>query len=309
MSHTENNRSELLNKEFCFGGNRFFVLEEMLKLGLNVTNIFAIRGSYLEQELLTRHIPFTYIAGKKELIEQLQHTSFDYFISNGLPYILPLAQLRAGNSKQFINIHPSHLPDLRGINSVTGSILFGRDAGATCHYMNDDIDDGDIIEQVRIPYTNDLDAGILYQLSFEAEKEVFLKSIEKNFKRKKTQSLTLDCIYYSTKEEDKIIDFAQTALENYRQVKAFNVRSKGAYILLENEQLIVNNAELITNPYLLEKNKNRQINEVIYAYENILLIRKGMCCLKLIMRELLPERIKNYLLQNRMALAGVNKLA
>ena len=45
--------------------------------------------------------------------------------------------------KKYVNIHPSFLPDLRGIDPVLGSILFKRDAGATCHIMSEKIDAGD----------------------------------------------------------------------------------------------------------------------------------------------------------------------
>ena len=70
---------------------------------------------------------------------------------------------------------------MRGIDPVLGSILFKRDAGATCHIMSEKIDAGDIISQLKIPYSNDLDASLLYQLSFIAEKKVFHMALQKNF--------------------------------------------------------------------------------------------------------------------------------
>lgn len=52
-------------------------------------------------------------------------------------------------------------------------LLFDRSCGATCHIMDDNIDTGDIISRVKIPTTPDIEAGILYQLCFKAEVEVF----------------------------------------------------------------------------------------------------------------------------------------
>ena len=74
------------------------------------------------------------------------------------------------------------MPDLRGKSPINGAILYERKAGVTCHYMNDNIDDGDIISQIPIDYSEDLDAGLLYQLSFSAEGDVFEMAYKNSFK-------------------------------------------------------------------------------------------------------------------------------
>ena len=160
------------NKKFVFAGNRFYVLEQMLLRELNLVHILAVRGSYLQRVLEQKGVEFTVVESKGQLIETIEATDFDYFVANGCPYILPITQLSTGE-KKFVNVHPSALPDLRGADPVPGALLHERDAGATCHVMDDGIDTGGIIARVVIPNTPDLECGLLYQLSFLAEAEVF----------------------------------------------------------------------------------------------------------------------------------------
>ena len=282
----------ILSKKYCFAGNRFFVLGEMLNAGLDVVRIFAVKGSFLERELTTKGLKYEVIENKKWLVEQLMSTPFHYFVSNGLPIILPITKLSEGNDKKFINIHPSYLPDLRGIDPVPGSLLYGRSSGATCHYMNDAIDGGDIIAQVEIPYTTDMDCGLLYQLSFTAEKEAFRIALRKNFDHASPQTLKGNEIYYNLREEDKILDFTKDAAHLLRQINAFNTRSQGAYFTFQNEKIVVREATIVTNTYLMGNVAHLNDNEVAMIYEGKILLKKQDCCIKLKPENTLPAQLK-----------------
>lgn len=282
----------IFNNKYCFAGNRFFVLGEMLDAGLNVVRIFAVKGSFLERELTSRGLNYEVIESKKWLVEQLMSTPFHCFVSNGLPIILPITKLSEGNDKKFINIHPSYLPDLRGIDPVPGSLLHGRSSGATCHYMNDAIDGGDIIAQVEIPFTADMDCGLLYQLSFMAEKEAFRKALDKNFSNAAPQILKGDEIYYNLNEEDKILDFSKETAHLLRQVNAFNTRSQGAYFIFQGEKVVVRQATIVTNPYLIHKVTTLHENEVVMIYEGKILLKKQDCCVILKPENMLPAQLK-----------------
>lgn len=261
-----------MNKKFIFIGNRFFVLEQMLRLGLHFVKIMAVKGSYLQKELENRNIAFTLIQSKQQLVDEIKNCNFDIFFSNGCPFILPIDELKVGN-KQFINIHPSFLPDLRGADPQPGALLFGKDSGVTCHVMDDGIDTGEIIAQVKIPYSRDLDAALLYQISFMAEIEVFYKAYENNFEVQTTQVLKGDEIYYSKKDNDLIIDFNQSAEIIYQKIKAFSNRSQGAYFIFEGRKYKVYDCEIVDNDYLISKFDRCQNGEVALNYENKLLIK------------------------------------
>ena len=62
----------------------------------------------------------------------------------------------------FINTHPSFLPYNRGKNYNFWVLLEQVPFGATLHFVDEGIDSGDIIAQVRIPYGWEDNGGTLY---------------------------------------------------------------------------------------------------------------------------------------------------
>jgi methionyl-tRNA formyltransferase len=268
------------NKKFVFAGNRFYVLEQMLLRELNLVHILAVRDSYLQHVLEQKGIEFTVVESKGQLIETIEATDFDYFVANGCPYILPITQLSTGE-KKFVNVHPSPLPDLRGADPVPGALLHERDAGATCHVMDDGIDTGGIIARVVIPNTPDLECGLLYQLSFLAEAEVFHAACERGFKVATDNPSGGDTIYYTRREEDLEIDFDEPTSKIVARVRAWSTRSQGARFHLGEHTFRVMAAEEVTNPYVMTRLDDYEENEVVFRYETSLLIRHGTAFLKL----------------------------
>ncbi len=271
---------DLSRARFVFVGNRFFVLEEMLAAGLRLERILAVKGSYLERELAARGVAHAPIASKADLLRHLREASFDALVANGCPYVLPADEVGRPD-RRFINVHPSYLPDLRGADPVPGALLFGRDSGATCHIMDARIDTGDIISQVRVPYSEDLDAGLLYRLSFRAERQVFRAALERAFAPAYPQPADSGSVYYTRKPGDLRIDFAEPAAAIVRRVRAFNNPSQGAFFTVGAATIKVFAAELAANRYLVAESEGRAENEVLWLYEGSLVIKKGAACLKL----------------------------
>lgn len=263
-------------RKYVFAGNRFYVLREMLNLNLNVVKIFAHKNSYLEKELIKNNIEYELIQDKQSLIEKISNIEFDYFISNGLSYILPISKLSTGN-KKFINIHPSYLPDLKGKNPIQAAILFKRDMGATCHYMDDGIDTGNIISQIKIPYSSEFDAGLLYKLAFNLEAKVFNEAYNNNFVPQTMLPKINNPIYYSVKEKDNYIDINSDSVEAIiKKIKAFSTLKKGAIVEIDNQNYNVIGANVIQ-----DRNIIKLINEFkISRYENYILINKDDLIIK-----------------------------
>lgn len=269
----------MTHKRFVFAGNRFFVLEEMMHLRLNISKIFAVKDSFLQAELDKRKIPYTLIESKQQLVKELDEIAFDYFIANGLPVILPESLLKKSPDKIYINIHPSPLPSLRGRDPIPGAILFNINSGATCHIIETGIDTGKIISKIEIPMTSDLDCGLLYQMSFYAEKEVFAKAYKNNFLP--TEDNNSEGIYYSINDKDLLFDFSMPAEQIVSKIKAFNTRSQGAYFVHENKKIKVLDVEAINNSYLNTIAKDYKIGQVVFKYENKLVVKCNEACLKL----------------------------
>jgi methionyl-tRNA formyltransferase len=262
---------------YVFIGNRKFVLEEMLKKKLKVA-ILVIKGSHLERDNILKNKDFSLITSKQNLMEKLGEITYDILISNGCPYILPIAKME---DKLFVNIHPSFLPDLRGVDPVLGAILHKRDSGATCHLMNNKIDSGDIISRVKIPYSNDLDISLLYQLSFIAEKKVFLEGYKKSFHPSFPQENKKDLIYYSRKEEDQFISFEETNELIISKIKTFSNLSQGCFFIYRNYTFKVFSVNIIMNEFF-KKESLKQINlEILLCYEDCIIFKKDNQIIKL----------------------------
>ena len=267
---------------YVFAGNRFFVLQKMLELGLSVVKVYAVNGSYLAREMDRRGMTFDVVPSKTDLVQALMALEFDIFVCNGCPIILPVSRLTEGNKKLFINVHPSLLPDLRGSDPVPGAILHGRKSGATCQLMNDQIDAGDIIARVEIGDTNGLDVALLYQLSFRAERDVFEAAWRQHFTATERQELSPLDVYYTAKPSDQVIQWGEDAPTIVRRVLAFSNRSKGACFSHKGMEFKVFDADWLRHPYLSELASARRENEVCFVYERRIAVAKngGLLILK-----------------------------
>ena len=251
-----------MSKKYLFVGNRFYVLEKMIELKLNIVKIFAVENSHLEKELISRKIEYELLPEKSEFIKILSELSFDFLVSNGCPYILPISKL--DNGKSFINIHPSLLPDLKGKTPINGALLFNRRHGVTCHYMNDEIDGGDVLSQIEIPLTADVNLDLLYQVSFRMEGLVFEKAYKNGFKVIASINAVEDPIYYSKKLEDRILYFEDGFDIICSKVKAFC--SEGQFAILYNNSISyeVIDLTIIENDAVVKLFENHKIENIIY---------------------------------------------
>ena len=280
--------------KYIFVGNRKFVLMEMLKIQLDIVAVFVVKNTHLANDIQNMGVNYELISSKKQLLDRLENTEYDVLVSNGCPYILPIKKMK---KIKYVNIHPSLLPDLKGIDPVIGSILFKRDAGTTCHIMDDSIDGGDIISQVKIPYSTDLDVSLLYQLSFTAEKECFIKALNRNFVSIEIQEKMDNAIYYSRKQDDRIITFDESIEEIENKIKAFNNKSQGAFFIYNDLEYKVFDMKILSNTYLMNYALNFNDFEVIFCYEDNVIFKKGENLIKFnqVIGDLSKIRVKTYL--------------
>lgn len=256
---------------YAFFGNRFYVLEAMLEAGLDVVHIGAVSGSYLDKELSRRQIAFVRCGNKQEFLDWISAIKADRFIANGCPWRVPEAVLLC---IQCVNIHPSYLPDLRGADPIPAAILFGRDSGATCHVMDADIDTGDIIAQIKLPYDPDWDALTLYPLCFETEAEVFRQALKKNFIPAYAQATSGTETYYSFKESDLQIDAGESAENIRRKVLAFNTPNKVARLILPSGVIKIIHASIepLKESIRAEKNMWCEDQKIFFSKQDSLLV-------------------------------------
>ena len=260
-----------MNQRYVFVGNREYVLREMMRQDLDIRKVWVMENSFLHNRLLKDpFIDFVVIGKKKDLLREIRETDFDVLVSNGCKYILPISQLMEEKGKKdirFINVHPSFLPDLKGMDPINGACLLGRSGGATCHNMDDGIDSGSIISRIEIPMTEDIDAGLLFQLSFKAEVEVFRAALRSGFTCRQPEKVIDNPIYYSISDDDLIMDCDKGVDYLLRQARAFGYRSKGVCVRIDGQDFRYFGAEEITNQYIREMFKDIPEKKIGIAFE------------------------------------------
>jgi len=264
-----------------FVGNRFRVLEALLNGDYDLLAIYAVSGSFLERELISRAIEYTPVDNKIGLVSMLRDMQYDLLISNGCPYLLPISQLDTG-ARRFVNIHPALLPEQRGPHAINAAILYQYGAGATCHIMDDGADTGPVISRVEIPYSQDLDLGMLYQLSFTAEVDAFTIAEARNFRPLDLQpQVGRKSICFSRRGKNPELDLTAGLEDLYYLIRAFGISSQGVTFHCLGKSCKVFDAEIVTNAYLLSKVAEYRQNEVVYVYGDTLVLRKGDGFIKL----------------------------
>lgn len=108
------------------------------------------------------------------LIERLQP---DLVVLAGFMRILtaPLVKHFAG---RMINIHPSLLPALRGLNTHQRALDEGfGEHGASVHFVTEELDGGPVIIQVRVPVLATDDAGSLAARVLKQEHRLYVEAL------------------------------------------------------------------------------------------------------------------------------------
>ncbi len=135
-----------------------------------------------------------------------------------------------------INVHASLLPYLRGGAPIHHAIIDGyAKTGITIMYMNDKMDEGDIISQKEtIISDSDTTEKLHDRLSLMGRDLLYetLPSIFAGTNERKKQDHSLATYGFNIKREDEKVDFNKTRREIFNQVRGLN-SWPGAYALLD----------------------------------------------------------------------------
>lgn len=108
-------------------------------VGMRIYEWLCGRESTNVEALLTRN-------DQLGVVETLEP---DYVVSVGYDYVVP-EDVLAVPTEGCLNLHPSLLPHNRGKSPNVWSIVEGTPAGVTLHYMDADVDAGDIVARREV---------------------------------------------------------------------------------------------------------------------------------------------------------------
>jgi len=114
---------------------------------------------------------------QEDAIIKLKNLNLDYIIGIHFPQIIPKKVLKIP-SIGFINLHPAYLPFNKGWHTPSWAILDKTKYGATLHFMDEKLDEGDIIHQKELLFESKDTANTLYSKVLKLEKEVFYEAFD-----------------------------------------------------------------------------------------------------------------------------------
>lgn len=200
-----------------------------------------------------------------DIFDDLKNMELDLIITCAYGKILPKAILdlpRLG----CINVHASLLPKLRGGAPIHRSIINGyTKTGITIMYMNEGMDEGDIISQREIPITDTETAETLHdKLSVLGRNLLIdtLPSIIDGTNKRIKQDSSLATYGFIIKREDERIDFSKSRKKIYDQIRGLN-SWPGAYTMIDGKILKVWESEISNNQFV-----NKLDGEITNVYDN-----------------------------------------
>ncbi|MGI6594313.1 MAG: phosphoribosylglycinamide formyltransferase [Christensenellales bacterium] len=119
-----------------------------------------------------------------DLIDELKEKEVEYIVLAGYLTILTPNIINAYRQK-IINIHPSLLPKFGGKGyyglKVHKAVIEAKEevSGATVHFVDEEIDTGDIIAQVKVPVYEYDTPEILQARVLKEEHKLYIKALKK----------------------------------------------------------------------------------------------------------------------------------
>lgn len=131
----------------------------------------------------------------------------------------------------FINVHPSMLPNYRGMAPQHWPIINGeKEAGITCHYVDEGTDTGNIIVQRIVPLNDDMYVSDLQRIWLKEYTTLVVEAIEHIMNGAPTikQKHLKGSYFGKLKDEQCIINPHGTVKEAYNLVRGVSLPYFGA---------------------------------------------------------------------------------
>ena len=132
---------------FGKGGSNFL---NLLKHQKNYKIILGITNRNDSNALKEKNLPSVLISNNNnEILNKLKEIKPDLIVLAGYMRIIPAEIINEFKNK-IINLHPSILPDFKGLNAAEKSYESKKACGITIHYADIELDNGQIILQYHI---------------------------------------------------------------------------------------------------------------------------------------------------------------
>ena len=188
------------------------------------------------------------VKGNNEFIEKIKEINPDLICVVAYGKILPKEILDIP-SKGCINLHASLLPKYRGAAPIQWAVLNGdKETGVTTMYMDEKMDEGDIILQEKVEIGEYETTGELWERLSHIGADLLvdtIKQIEKGTAPRKKQEGNYSIAPMLDKSMAKI-DFENTAQEIKNKIYGLNP-IMGTYVIYEEKMIKIWKARILSN--------------------------------------------------------------
>jgi phosphoribosylglycinamide formyltransferase-1 len=177
-------------------GSNFVALQEAILAGKLNAQIVLVASDVPEAPILARATAFdlpiatlppspfrTKLSpeGESALVDLLRRHEAEWVVLAGYMRVVKEPLLNAYPNR-VINIHPSLLPAFKGLRAWEQALVAGvAETGCTVHFVNRDIDAGEIIAQQRVPVLEGDTPETLHARIQVAEHELYPAALAKVF--------------------------------------------------------------------------------------------------------------------------------
>jgi methionyl-tRNA formyltransferase len=190
-------------------------------------------------------------AASAELEGRLRALAPDFLFSFYYRSLLPAALL-ASARRGALNMHGSLLPKFRGRAPVNWAILKGeRETGATLHYMVEQADAGDIVDQLAVPILADDDAREVFAKVTVAAETILARSLPQLFAgnaARRPQRILPGQYFGRRTPQDGRIDWSRPAREIHDLVRAVAPPFPGAFAEVRGERWDIHRTRVSDRP-------------------------------------------------------------
>src|SRR6267143_2097001 len=145
---------------------------------LDIAREFSVANAYLPRgQFRTRLEP----EAEEELVKMLRGAGVNLVVLAGFMRVLHAPMLNAF-PRRIINIHPALLPKFPGLEAWKQALAANEKwTGVTVHYVDEQIDHGDVIAQRKVPVMSDDTAESLHARIQEVEHVLYPEALEQVF--------------------------------------------------------------------------------------------------------------------------------
>ncbi|MFV0503086.1 MAG: phosphoribosylglycinamide formyltransferase [Lachnospirales bacterium] len=147
-SGTGTNFENILRQDDLNIDTKLFVCDNKKALSINIAKKNNINSFIFSPKDYKNRLEY-----EREIIRELEKNNIEYIILAGYMRILTCEFIEKYKGK-IINIHPSLLPNYKGAHAIEDAYNDNKNIfGVTVHYVDEEVDSGEIILQERLDNT------------------------------------------------------------------------------------------------------------------------------------------------------------